>query len=243
MSIAIINYGKLVSFVTEIGFPVNHRINLTGDGMGHHLFNDFIRKNVEWIQEIDFRKNSHVKVWGSAKLTGPVPNAENYYSRSVMSGTEEDNPFKQFNLPGESPAHANYVGATFALSRKFIADFKETEDGKVDVVDYIRVLIADDAENTYLGYGLEIPVEKLWNIHYVTDDVSRFMVTRTEFGVVDGEYFYVREQTPEEVKERYVFNETRRIWEERRNEPSIVVNDIELSAPTTLELNEFSADV
>lgn len=216
MAIAIVDHDALQIFAKGIEFPFDHRMNLTIGGIGFDSFDKFIRKNIRWIQELDFRKDKHVKLWTSAKITGPVPKPEDFYSRTVMSGTDDCNRlepwYEQDAHKGNSPAHVNFIGATMALAMKYIADFKLTETGEIDVVEYIRIIVADKAEDTYLGYGLEVPVEKLWNIHYKTDGVSRFWMERSEFDSVqpfeDVEHFYVREITNQsEINARFDQNE------------------------------------
>lgn len=244
MAIAVITQEALIKLAKEIEFPMDHRINLTKGGVGYDLFNRFIKENLLWINELDFDKDLHVKLWGSAKVTGPVPLPESYYSRSVFTGTTEENPFKQFAETGESPAHANYIGATFALAQDYIADYVESEDGQVAVVEYIRVIVGTKTTDSFLGYGLEIPVLKLWKQHFLTDGKTRFWVERSAHNadlLFEGdEHYYVREQTQAEVDKGYHFNETTQLWVANKHEPSIQVADVAIHSPMELNLNGFS---
>ncbi|ARV76969.1 hypothetical protein PHABIO_338 [Pseudomonas phage Phabio] len=241
MAIAIIHSDALQTFIKGIGFPYDHRMNLDKGGVGFDAFDKFIRANVQWVPELSFDKEKHVKVWGSARVTGPVPQPEDFYSRSVFTGTEEINQFKpwaqQDAHEGNSPAHANFIGATFALSTKYIADFKETADGKVDVSEYIRVLVSEVASESYLGYGILVPVEKLWDIHYKTDGKDRFWVERSEHGVDNIEHFYVREVTNQgEINNNFKQDEEG-VWSVKVKE-GVRVTDKEV--PTAVDLTGFS---
>lgn len=242
MAIAIIPQVELELFAKEVEFPYNHRMNLVEGGMGYAVFDKFIRDNVQWIQELAYDKEKHIKIWTSSTIVGPVPKAHEYHSRSVMVGTDNTNPFKDSG----SVCHANFVGSTYRLSQDYIADYKSSSKGQVAVDGYIRVIIADKASDSYLGYGLNIPVEKIWNKHYRHDGAERFWLERSDYNpdepiFEDIEYYYVRELSPPEVPLYFTFNEETgkyvRICEESSN-----VRDIEFMSAEALDLNNFTED-
>lgn len=242
MAIAIVPYAEIRAFAEEIGFPFDHRLNLTQGGVGYSAFNGFIRTSVQWIQELEFKKDEHIKIWTSASIVGEVPKAHEYHSRSVMVGTPNTNPF---TMEG-SVCHPNFVGSIHALYNDYIADYKNGETDKVAVQEYIRVIIGQKAEDTQLGYGLEIPVEKLWNKHYKTDGISRFWLERSEYKpeeviFEDVEYFYVRELQPEEVSLYFVLDETSGKFVRIRQETT-TIHDVEFKSAEAIDLNNFSGE-
>lgn len=203
MTIAVINHKKLFDHLTNIGFPINHRIDLTPAGLGYKVFNDYIQDNVEWIQQLAFNKKQHIKLWTSSKVTGPVPTPENYYHRGVI-GTEDSAP-ECFFKDVDNLTYINYLKTTQLLGEEYIVDYVTCENGEVAVEKYLRVIVTDNADDSYLGYGLSVPVERLWLIHYMTDGANKFWVARSEFPIPDGEpeLFYVRAITSTDERDKY----------------------------------------
>lgn len=242
MAIAIIPQVELELFAKEIGFPSNHRMNLIEGGEGFKVFDEFIRKNVQWVQELGYDREKHIKIWTSSTIVGSVPKAHEYHSRSVMVGTENTNPFTDT----ASVCHANFIGSTVRLAQDWIADYKSGEDGMVAAETYIRVIVGTKSEDSYLGYGLNIPVEKIWNKHYRHDGAERFWLERSDYNpdepiFEDVEYYYVRELTAPEVPHYWNFNEDTGKYERIREEGS-TVHDVEFKSAEAIDLNNFSED-
>lgn len=234
MAIAIIDHDNLQVFIKGIDFPYNHRINLVKGGVGFKMFDEFIRANVRWIQEMEYKKDKHVKLWSSSNIVGNVPNIHEFYSRSVVTGTEEVNPLTN----GLSPALPNYNGSVHLLSLKYIADYKEVDlhgTPIVDVEEYIRVIVTENAADSYLSYGLHVPVETLWEFRYEHRD-HNFVVDRKLFGDVNEEWFYVRDMTPQEIEDNYIKTDT---GYQRLTNLTTEVKDVEIEP---LDITGFAED-
>lgn len=247
MAQAVVLHEELMLLAKEIGFPTGQRMNLIEGGQGYDIFDKWLRKNVQWIQELDFKKDKHIRILTSGSITGPVPNAHDFYSRSPMVGTEAINPLNDTVLRGvvanqeksQSPTHANYIGATYALSQKYIADYKLTDDNSVDVEAYIRIVLMDKAEDSWFSYGINIPVEKLWEIRYNYVD-GRFVMERAEYGIDAQEWFFVRVLTDAEAEQHFEQNRVG-AWVLRAKE-GIEILDVEFKSAEALDLNNFSDD-
>lgn len=244
MAIAIVDYSVLETFVKSVNFPYDHRMNLVKGGIGFDMFDQFIREKVRWIQELEFKRDEHIKIWTSSTIVGGVvPKAHEYHSRSVLVGTENTNPFK---MEG-SVCHPNFVGTIHSLYQNYIADYKMSADEKVDVQEYIRVMVGKTAADSSLGYGLEVPVETIWNKHYKTDGEARFWLERSAYnpeGVTfeDVEYFYVRELEAAEVPQHFEFNEMLQKYVRIKAKETTTVRDVEFKSAEALDLNNFSED-
>lgn len=230
--IAVIEHNVLLEAVNKVGFPLNHRMNLTPGGLGFDLFDKFIKANILLIKPEDFDKNTQIKLWSTSKIIGPVPSPENYYSRDLLSTDDFEN---------GNPCLGNFSMSTNLLGEDYIADYVDN-NGAVAVQEYIRVLISEDAKETYLGYGLEIPVERLWTIHRITDNKGRFWMERSVFPAESlcDEATYVRELTQVEIDKHFVQNEEGD-WHLRQTEivkvedvPTVYLNDFEEKEGTYL---------
>lgn len=237
MAIAILNHSKLILHVKEIGFPIGHRMDLIPGGLGYEVFNKYIQENVEWINHIDFKKDEHIKLWTSAKVVGPVPSPENYYHRGVIGTFDSTSQWDFKDV--ENMGHNNYAKTTELLAEDYIVDYVLNEGGDVAVQQYIRVIVTEEAGDSYLGYGLTVPVERLWSVHYRTDGRTRFWVERSEFPVPEGEieYYYVREiESPEERERRFDCKDG--VWFLRVKEKA-VVEDVEMPTAPSFTADEF----
>lgn len=220
--IAVINHTALIEKVKAIGFPMNHRMNLDLGGLGYKEFHDFIVSHVFLIEESEYKKNEHVRIWSSAKVIGEVPSPENYYSRGLVTGQDGID-----SIITGSPCGANFQYSSALLGEDYIADYTTKEDGTVDVGEYLRVLIHEEAKETYLGYGITIPVELLWTIHRVTDNNGRFWMERSVFPPVSlcDEVFYVRELSQVEIDKHFIQDEEGN-WHIRQAETT-TIQDVE----------------
>lgn len=237
MAIAIVKHKELIEYANSIQFPINHRMNLDLGGLGFDVWDKYIRENVEWVNELDYKKGEHVKIWSSSKVSGPVPQPEDYFSRSIINNNG-GNPIEDYRKSpdawaGGSPCHANYISSTFTLSEKYIVDYVEGKDSLVAVEEYIRIHLGEKPEDTYLGYGITIPVERLWTILYMTNGVDRFWVERTYFPEIHGnkESFYVREINSTEEIEKH-FEQIEDKWVLKVKETTTVEDVEQLVAPS-----------
>ena len=179
MAIAVIQHALLVAHAVHLGFPFNTKVKCVSGLNGYAIWDDFIRKNVEWVNETAFLSDVHVKITESAQLVGELKNPWELRCQKFLEGSAEYNAFNP--LPGEISTHVNRQAIQVAVSNasfKYKVDFDTDEDGVVVTHNSLAVAIYDKAEDTSISYISELEVAQLWTTKVEHLDVVEGSFTR-----------------------------------------------------------------
>ncbi len=194
MAIAVVNHAALVAFANSKGFPLYTKVKCESGLNGYHLWDRWIRENVEYVIETAFDPKVHVKITESAQLIGELKNPWELRCQKFLEGTPEFNSFTEvvdtINAEGiretiNVGTHVNRAAIQIAVSSAFFkykVDYEEDENGVVVTHNSLNVAIFNDPADSSLSYQSEIEVAQLWT--------TRVLVSETvnEQGIPD--YIY-----------------------------------------------------
>lgn len=174
MAIAVVNHAELVAFANSQGFPLYTKVKCESGFRGWHLWDRWIRDNVEYVSETAFDPKVHVKITESAQLVGELKNPWELRCQKFLEGTPEFNSFTEtidtINAEGiretiKVGTHVNRAAIQIAVSSayfKYKVDFEEDDDGVVITHNALSVAIFNDPADCSLSYQSDIEVAQLW---------------------------------------------------------------------------------
>lgn len=204
MAIAVINHALLVKFTDDLGFPKYTKVQLEACGIGHQYYDRFIRDNVQWIGQVDYDPEIHVRVTESAQLTGEIPEPWALRHQQFLEGEVDHNAFKEIVEGTATHVNRNAIRlATGNALLKYRVDYVEVES-VIDTVNHLAVAVFDKAEDSSLSYTTDLPVEQIWTTRLSEYDGLPFLEKRAYFNDPIREDSYpwvmVGELTPEEAE-------------------------------------------
>lgn len=224
MGIAVVRHDALVAKAKEVGFPLYTKVQCESGYNGFALWDLWIRKNVEWVSELGYDPELHVKLTESAQLVGELPNEWELRCQKFIEGDAEYNTFKSLQSDTENTEfylHVNRQAMQVTVSNamfRYQLEFETAEDGSVITHNRLGVAIFDKAEDSSISYNSDIEVAQLWttDIRDVEDSDENPIPTLLKRAYshdpeIEKSYpwIMVGHVTPEEIK----------LWEEHNRKP------------------------
>lgn len=166
MAIAVVNHADIVKYANEIGFPLYTKVSCQSGYNGYILWDKWIRDNVQWVFELGYDPEKHVKLTESAQLVGELKNSWEFRCQKFIEGVDESNVFLPLDVDGtEFSLHVNRQAIQVAVSNaslRYKIDFETESDGSVVTHNKLAVAIFDHPEDSSISFQSEIEVAQLW---------------------------------------------------------------------------------
>lgn len=175
MAIAVVNHADLVKHANKIGFPLHTKVQCASGLNGYAIWDTWIRENIQWVSELGYIDDQHVKLTESAQLVGELKSPWELRCQKFIEGDSESNVFQKLSVDGtDFSLHVNRQAIQVAVSNaslRYKLDFETEADGSVVTHNKLTVAIFDNAADSSLSYQSDIEVAQLWTTKVEHQDV------------------------------------------------------------------------
>lgn len=220
MAVAIIKHAELKAYAEKIGFPLSTKVTLVPEGKGYAIFDQFIRENVQWVNEVSFDPAIDIKITESAQLVGEIPEPWALRCQKFLEGTPEVNSFQPLDVDGiKVDQLVNQVAIQDAIAftlLKYRVDFDKT-DQILNTTSSLKLAIFDTAEDSSISYASDVPVKYIYLTKVEVIDGVNKLFKQTYFEQYDPDaynpWLFVGELSDEEYE----------VWREHNVKPEVDV--------------------